>query len=493
MKKPLLKHFRPQPSVILFAIALLLLLFQLGFALSEYARHTQAALRFPYSLDYGEGPLLDQTLRLAGHKNIYRNDLSEPPYTISNYPPLFPLLQVPFARIFGPAFWYGRVISTLGVILAALFIGLTLHILTDDWIAASIGGLTLLAFPYILHWSAFNRVDSLALGLSWAGLFTIVRWPESRKGLILSGILLTASIYTKQSYALAAPLTAFVWLLQIYQRRRAFQLLIFIGGGCLGAFLLLNLLTHGGFYLNIVTANINEFSLRTAYQYFLGLCLTAGYLVFAALMYMILERLGYFTRSWPFVTPYLLSAALSVIMSGKAGSWVNYLFEPAAALSLAAGAIIAWPGKNYWFKTAAVLLLLIQVHGMVNVSREQFVPLVTNKVGKISEIARLAKIVQDSSGPVLADQYMGLLPLTGHKLYFQPFEFSQLSEARLWDANPFIGRIHAQEFPVILLYEPMTGRPLIVSRWTKDIRDAIWANYQLKEHLADTWVYVPRN
>ena len=35
--------------------------------------------RFP--LDYGEAPLVDQALRLAAWQNIYRPDLSTPPYT----------------------------------------------------------------------------------------------------------------------------------------------------------------------------------------------------------------------------------------------------------------------------------------------------------------------------------------------------------------------------------------------------------------------------
>ena len=488
----MLTHLRSNRSTIFFTIVLFVLLVQFGFALFEYTRHAQAAIAFPFPLDYGEGPILDQTIRLARWENIYRSDLSKPPYTISNYPPVFPLIQVPFARIFGPAFWYGRAISILGVALAALCVGLTLHTLTDDWIASSIGGLTLPAFPYIVHWSAFNRVDSLALGLSWAGLCVIVRWPDRRKGLIFSGILMSAAMYTKQSYALVAPLTAFAWLLQVKQRRRAVQLAGFVGGMCLGLFVLLNALTHGGFYFNLVTANINAFSARTAYWYFLEISMTAFYLLLSGLMFVILERLSHQTRSWPFVMPYCLAAALVGFTSGKAGSSVNYLFEPAAALSLAAGAIVAWAGKNYWLKAAAVLLLAVQIHVMVNVSRERFMPMVLSKVHSVAEISQLAAIVKDAPEPVLADEYMGLLPLTGQTLSFQPFEFSQLSEAGMWDDSAFIAAIQDREFSTILLYEPATGRPMIVSRWTKPIRDAIWDNYRLERQLAGTWLYVPR-
>ena len=486
------ERLRYEYSSIVFAVAFLLLVVQFGFAVAEYGRHAAAALTFPFPLDYGEGPVLEQTLRLARAENIYRADFAAPPYTISNYPPLFQLVQTPFVHVFGAAFWYGRALSISSVMLAALFLSLTLHALTGDWIAASSGGLTLLAFPYILHWSAFNRVDSLALGLSWAGLFALVRWPARRRGLMLSGLLLSAAIYTKQSYALVAPLTALAWLAQTQSYRRALQLAAFVGSVCGGLFLLLNGLTHGGFYLNIVKANVNVFSWKTVTWYLVELLTTAPYLVFGAVMFIIIERLGYHTRSWPLVTPYFLAAALVGITSGKAGSWVNYLFEPAAALCLAAGAIIAWAGRNYWLKAAFVLILALQINGLVHVSRESFAPIVLNKVRQQAEIAQIARIVQDTPGPVLADEYLGLLPLTGHNLYFQPFEFSQLSLAGVWDSRAFIAAIQRREFPRILLYEPPKDGAFIAGRWTPPIRNAIWDNYQLESCLADTWIYTPR-
>ena len=92
-----------------------------------------------------------------------------------------------------------------------------------------------------------------------AGLFVVARWSASRKGRIAAAILLTASIFTKQSFALAAPLAAFVWLLYDRPRRKAFELAAWVGGLSLGLFLLFTLLTGGGFFTNIVTANVNPF------------------------------------------------------------------------------------------------------------------------------------------------------------------------------------------------------------------------------------------
>ncbi len=68
----------------LFSATALLLLAQ-GLAVLLFLRHGWDALAFPYPLNYGEGPLLDQSVRLAQFQNIYRTDLSASPYVISNF------------------------------------------------------------------------------------------------------------------------------------------------------------------------------------------------------------------------------------------------------------------------------------------------------------------------------------------------------------------------------------------------------------------------
>src|SRR5215203_6143631 len=105
----------------------------LGWALNEGARimfwifafvalivclvYQVRAASFRYQLDYGEAPLVDQAMRLAEGENIYRTDLSTPPYTISNYPPLYVALLTLSVKGFGPAatFTVGRWLSILSV------------------------------------------------------------------------------------------------------------------------------------------------------------------------------------------------------------------------------------------------------------------------------------------------------------------------------------------------------------------------------------------
>ncbi len=478
------------PGIIL-SLALLLLVVRLGISLFEYAQLAKAALAFPFPLDYGEGPMLDQTLRLAQFENIYRNSFASPPYTVSNYPPLFQLIQVPFAWIIGPAFWYGRLISILSAVSAAALVGLILYTLTGDSIASAIGGLTLLAFPYLLQGSVFNRVDALALALSLGGLYATVRWPGHRRGPWVAGLLFTATAFTNTRYALAAPLTAIVWLWHLEHRRPAFRLAAIVTGSCLGLFLCLNLITQGGFYRNTVMANLTSFSWYTVTGYVINLYLHAGFLVIGCLIFIVIERLGETTRSWPLVVPYCLGAAFMTLTGGMANPSANDLFEAVAALCLASGAFIAWAGESYWLKALLVFVLAVQVNVLIDWSRQDYVPAIMNKVADTRAVEQLAEYIQEAQGPILADEYMGLIPLYGRQLYFQPIEFKQLQAANLWNEAPLIASIQREEFSIILLYEPRDWRAISV-RWTPQVRNTIYAHYTLEDTLARTFVYRPK-
>ena len=84
-------------------------------ALAALSYQTEALL-FPYPLDYGEAPLVNQAMQLNSGHPIYRQSLQEPPFTIANYPPVYVGILAFFELFFCPAFWYGRLISTLSVI-----------------------------------------------------------------------------------------------------------------------------------------------------------------------------------------------------------------------------------------------------------------------------------------------------------------------------------------------------------------------------------------
>lgn len=472
-------------------LALAVLVIQVGLALANYFYLARLSLSFPYPIDYGEGPILDQTLRLSQGENIYDNDFSTPPYTVTNYPPLFMLAQVPWIKIFGPAFWYGRALSILSALLAALFIALTLFTLTRDWIASAIGGLLLLVYPYTQYWSVLNRVDLFGLALSWAGIYVAARWRDTRWGIPAAGLLMVAAIYSKQTYALAAPAGIFFWLLLERQPRKAFTLAGVVAGASLALFLALNLSTRGGFFLNIVTANVNPFYWKQVNRYIVELATNSFYLFFIVAIFLIAERAGDRTKTWALVLPYLLAAGLGAISVGKDGSNVNYMLEAAGAISFAAGAGLAWMGRSNWVRLVVLLVVILQVNAFTQWARESFNGNVEEKIAQREDIARLADFVKQTDGIILADEYMGLIPLYGRRLYYQPFEFKMLAESGDWDETPFLRSIQNNEYQAILQYQPYTWAA-VINRWTPDMRSYVRSYYNLSDTIAYTWIFRPK-
>lgn len=465
-------------------VLLLVLVAATGLFVADGAR----VIRFPYPMDYGEGPLLDQTRRLGRFERLYRSDLTAPPYTVSNYPPVYPLVLSPLGRLWGPAFWYGRLLSWLSVVAAAAFVGLILRALTQDRQAAVIGGLALLAFPPVAYWSSLYRVDALALALSLGGLWLVVRWPAGRLTVPAAALLLVSAIYTRQSYGVAAPLAACVWLGQATSWRRALALAALIGSLGAALFVGLEVATGGGFALNIVSANLNAYQAGSLVQYLTDVWTLMPFALAAVAAFLLLAP-WFHVPSWRLVAPYVLGAVVSGLTIGKVGSNVNYLIELGAGVSLSIGAALAWQRPRRAVHAALALLLALDLALVVLVSPYRTVTHVRLK--QAEEARHLLDVIHRTPGIVLADEDMGLLPLDGRPIFFQPFEMTQLARAGRWDQRGFLGDIERQAFAAILIYR-IPDVPLHRQRWTDEMLGAIERRYVLAERVGATEVYRPR-
>jgi hypothetical protein len=94
----LLKTWVPRLAL---AAAVFFVLYHQIDGLKLFYNHSRSVINFPYPIDYGEGPLLDQVARLASFQNIYQNDISKPPFTITNYPPFIPWYRCHFTGFLG--------------------------------------------------------------------------------------------------------------------------------------------------------------------------------------------------------------------------------------------------------------------------------------------------------------------------------------------------------------------------------------------------------
>jgi hypothetical protein len=326
-----------------------------------------------------------------------------------------------------------------------------------------------------------------ALALSLGGLFCIVRRPESRRALLACGLLLTAAVFTRQTYALAAPFAACVWL-GARSGRRAAALAGIVGGLSFFAFLAIHTASGGGFFFHVVTANVNEFRLerlaRLAGE--LGLMLPA--FVAAGVAFAVARgEAGRGTRR--LVLPYLAAAAIAALTIGKTGSNVNYWLELCAALSLATGALFAQAAARPMLQTGIALLLLVQTSFLLGGTR--YHEHLRWKLDQRARLAALSEVVRGADGPVLADEELGLLPLESRPVELQPFEMTQLARSGSWDEAPLLSSLERGQFEMILMYR-VPWSPVHRTRWTPSMLDRIDRAYVPVAEIGPTVVYRPR-
>lgn len=465
------------------------LLLVLSASTAVFAYQGWSVITFPYPVDYGEGPLLDQAVRLARFENIYDRDLTSAPYAIANYPPLYVLAQTPWVRTFGPALWYGRLLSWLCVAASALLIALILRALTAEWLASIVGGACLLVMPYAAYWAPLFRIDALALALSLAALYVLVRAGDRNWALFASAVLLTAAVYTRQTYVLAAPLASFVWLAaREGSRRRAFTLAALVAGGAGGALVALNLITDGGFVFHTITANLDAYRPDRLMRYSRELASLVPAFLLAGAAFVVAGRRIHAT-SWRFVAPYVAGAALAGLAIGKVGSNVNYFLEICAAMSLAAGALLAGLRSRPMLRNGVVLLLLLQVSVLLGGTRYQ--AHLRWKLEQRPVLDELMHVIHDTDGAVLADEAIGLLPLDGRPVHAQPFELTQLARRGAWDPAPFLDELDRRAFAAVLVYQ-VPWSPIHRTRWTPEMLDRLERGYDASRVVGHTVVYRPK-
>ncbi len=448
-------------------------------------------IAFPYPVDYGEGPLLDHALRFAAGAPGYTVPAVEAPWTVLNYPPVYPLVNAGLSELFGPAFWYGRLLSVIGALTAAVFAGLIVVVITEDRTAAMITALMMPVVPCLGYWAALARVDTGALAASLIGLWCVVRRPGSTRWLVAGMVVMVVAACTRQSYLLAAPLTAAVWLWPS-SRRRALGFAGSVLGSVLVIWVVLDLLTHGAFWFDIVRANVNAYDPELLAWYVEGIIWTVPVLLAVlGLALVVTVRAG--LASARFLVPYAAAALVVFATAGKVGSSLNYLLELGTAACLAAGFLLASLRNRSVWRAVALAALLAQALYLLLVP-DPYYGLLRRVVDNRPVADRIAAAVVGSRGPVLADEDLGYLPVTGRSIELQPFELSQLAYAGLWDQAALLQAIRQHRYGSILIYENDDGVERY--RWTPQMLAAIDDSYLVAEtiHRDDgrTVVYRPR-
>jgi hypothetical protein len=279
----------------------------------------------------------------------------------------------------------------------------------------------------------------------------------------------------------------------LIQRRRAALVLVvglaLLGGGL---FLLLNLLTGGGFWYGLVGSNVNPFLWPEFWRQQADFWGTFAPLAFLAALYLgdkfWLRRHEPLSARLSPLDLYLPAALLSLWFAGKAGAWENYFFEAQVALTLAAGLALARLAArpSLWAQAAVPLLLLLQVGLMWHTPRD------AQRYLRLTAESNeaLAPILAATPDPIFSED-MGLLVTNGKVLDYCSFQYSQLARAGRWDQAWELGQLRSRAVNLVLLER---GTRLDVERYqrfTREFLSELDRNYRHEATVGKYELYRP--
>ncbi len=436
--------------------------------------------------DYVEGVVLSAHRTVAAGGSAFDPaGWSALPWRINLYGPVHYQLGAWALRMGGDpsSLRPGRVLSLLAVAIAlAALWRLMRRGLGLPAGPALFGLLVPLGYLPVLVFAPQNRVDTLAVAASLAGLALVL---EERPGTdVAAGAAFVLGVFTKPT-ALAAPAVAVLWLLS----RRRWRDASLVAGTCaalgLAWLALLSASTHGGFLQAIGFNGANPFAL--------GGFVKATQIALAAAPVPLLAGLaiawlaGGESPRRLLSGYYLLALALALATVGKVGANLNYFIEP--GLALAPLAAIAW---HLWGRTvtgAAVALAALVTTLAWSAPRVAWE--IRGRTERMAAERRLAPLLAGKT--VLTMEVSSVFRAGGTPVLNDPCIFAYLARAKRWDESGLVAAIRDRRIDVILADADLSLKDPAFSNWSPAVRSAATESYRLAAvHGPGLFLYEPK-
>jgi hypothetical protein len=430
------------------AIPIALVSAVLLFDLVHFARTAAQALRTPYSRDYGEGCVLAM-VQLLAERGTYFTSLQDYPFVHGNYPPVFPLLNLPGYLWLGPSLLMPRLLSVLATLALVVVLALFIRRETGRLALGAAFGLLLLGPWFVQTWAALGRVDMVACLFSVAGLYLFHgAGPDGRRRW-LGYTFLWLAFFTKQNALLAPAAVVLGLAIDPLARRRAPRVLAEVTLPMVALFAVLSLATRGESFNHLVpytaAADYEWARMGRAYRDFFTLI---GPLV--ALILPVLLALGPSVIRGSSATAFvywLLNLAGLVTIS-KAGAAQNYFIEPYIATLLLAALLLGQATRaGYALARASPVYVLVValVVSLADMERGRS----RTPPQEPQEFAELYATVRATPGDVLSEDLSALV--LGHKpVLVEPFGALLISGRGLMSTERIVADCRQGRFALVV-------------------------------------------
>ena len=318
----------------------------LVFSFAVYFLYASNLLSFPFDYDQGEGFELVDTVYFSRGDLPYR-DTETYPFYASNYPPLFHMLAAPFVWLFGPQYWYGRLLSFLASLVSAVAIALAVYRdgQRNRWIAI-LSGLAFVSSNMVYHIGPLFRQHTLMVTLETVAIVVLAKAFPTRdtRGIIMALLLLICAGYTKQLAAITA-LAAIVWM---FLRRPIdavrWTIAFFVAAAII--FLWLTVASDGQWWVQAIVANVNEFQPLQSFGLFALWFQLHGFLLIPAGLLLLYEL--YLDHLSIYSVWFAFAALLGGIASGTWGAGDSYFTTSIAASCILSGIFLSRMMTRSW-------------------------------------------------------------------------------------------------------------------------------------------------
>lgn len=424
---------------------------------------------------------------LSHGEGIYY-DLNRYPFTVSPYGPIFYGASAALRSLGVPLYQSARSISFVALLGGLCLLWRGSGFLIEDRNARLASVILAASTANLLFWGTVGQVDMLACCLSLGSFVVFLQYRSERRTafLVVSGVLVVAAIFTKQT-SLAAG-AAISGSLMIENRKRALWWMAGVAAATAGLALTLNHLTSGHYFADAIFANMNPFSAIKLQQQAQYLLLTGAGVIIVAAIGSRLEPLYLYAATATLV--WLLTAS-------KIGSDLNYQIELMMILTLCAACTLdrvrffpkILSGDRTWVTLLQIPLMLhVVLNGVLTtrivVERALLEP------EKRAETAALKPFVE--RGRVLSVQYDSLVQFRGY-IEVEPLIYTLLVEAGRSDPGPVLRDLAQGRFQSIILREnvfsptPAWDNPETTALPIAQ-RNEIRRSYRLARHIAGPYL-----
>lgn len=411
------------------------------------AYHLAVTLNFPYDLNYGEGYVLFDALRLAQRQPIYV-DLQQFPMVRSPYPPLFPLIWSALIPLAGPTLWPGRALEMVSLLALSGIVAWNAWRACRSALPAVAAVGLLAASPFVYQWAGYARVDLLALGFA-AGGVAAAQWVRGRGGLVLAALLCGLALWTKQTAITAGLAVAIALTLRSRREGLGFVALVALPTALIAG--AINVTSGGEFVRHVILGNASNPVLPLRAAIYIATFVFLHLIAISAGVWWLRRALG--GRPSP-VAIYLVVSLFASYSAGNGGSSVNYLIEPVVALALAVP--FAWralrsttPLAAPLFATAQLALLLHVPNGFGTAYLGENALGHTPTAGDWAVGARLDETVNTAPGEVIAEP-AGFAVRNGRPVFLQPIDLRAEELHGRWQSRPLVEALASGRFSTVI-------------------------------------------